>query len=782
MTQATPRTLVVQQLLGLLVVLLSLMVLVAWYEGWDVLMQFAPGVRPMPQRTAICTALAGAGVLLLAARQYRAAGAVGALVTAAGIVTQILQVGLRKPRLDDWLSATMVDAAPIAPGTMAELTAAACWIVGLALLFAAAARDATRWRVASAGCAVVVGVIAIIATLGYLVGLHRTYDWSSGAWPSPPSTLAFAALAVALLLHALRLTPARPPALWNWMPLVAATSLVSIVVLIGVSGFGLQQDAARFRRRTGDLLLETRLLTNAIADLQRGSRGFVLTGDVASRATFDAGRVAAESSLERLRGLSRDDAVMASLLAPLEPAIAAAVRDGRQLMQSRERVGLAGAAALESDGAGRRRAAALFALIGRADALADLRLVRSERIVQDSSRGLGLLQLCGGVLAILLLLGANRAAFIELRRRREAEAERQRQAASLEVSEERFRRAFEDAPIGMALVSPQGRWLRVNRALCHMVGYEEEALLQTDFQAITHPDDLETDLASVQRVLEGSLTGYQMEKRYLHRDGQWVVVLLSVSLVRDAGGVPLYFVSQIEDITARREVERLKDEFVAVVSHELRTPLTAIRGSVAVLEDGLAGRLPEAAQPILAIARQNGERLGRLIDDLLDVERIDSGRLLLQAEVLDVTAVIRESIDSIGPYAAGYRVGFELAPVQPALTVLADRDRLLQVLANLLSNAVKVSAPDTRVAVSATADVAGVHIAVRDRGAGIPEAFRARIFHRFAQADGSPSRPVAGSGLGLYISRQLVEAMGGTIDFETSADGTTFRVVLPGPG
>jgi PAS domain S-box-containing protein len=122
-------------------------------------------------------------------------------------------------------------------------------------------------------------------------------------------------------------------------------------------------------------------------------------------------------------------------------------------------------------------------------------------------------------------------------------------------SEERFRGAFECAAIGMALVAPHGRWLRVNPSLCRIVGYSPEELLATTFQAITHPDDLETDIEFARRMLEGSIPHYQMEKRYLHKEGHIVWILLSVSLVRDGDGRPLYFVSQIQDISARKEAE-----------------------------------------------------------------------------------------------------------------------------------------------------------------------------------------------------------------------------------
>src|SRR5262249_28699619 len=150
-------------------------------------------------------------------------------------------------------------------------------------------------------------------------------------------------------------------------------------------------------------------------------------------------------------------------------------------------------------------------------------------------------------------------------------------------------------------------------------------LLSTDFQSVTHPEDLEADLALVRKVLSGEINSYQMEKRYLHRNGSVVYASLSVSLVRDRDGAPLYFVSQIENIAHRREMDRLKREFISTVSHELRTPLTSIRGSLGLVDAGVLGALPEKAQAMVKIAHQNAERLVRIINDILDVEKIESG-------------------------------------------------------------------------------------------------------------------------------------------------------------
>ena len=358
--------------------------------------------------------------------------------------------------------------------------------------------------------------------------------------------------------------------------------------------------------------------------------------------------------------------------------------------------------------------------------------------------------------------------------------ERRKREAELRLSEERFRLAIDNAPIGIALVGLDGRWLKVNRALCRMLGYAEGELLATDFQSLTHPDDLNKDLALVKQVLDGEILSYQIEKRYYHQRGHIVPTMLSVSLVRDRHQQPEYFVSQIEDISARLEVDRMKSEFVSIVSHELRTPLTAIRGSLGLIDGGAFGALPEKVASMISMAHQNSERLGRLINDILDVQKIEAGKLEIRVSAIAAAEFLRQTLEINRPYGDKYGVRFELEPVAEGLVVRADPDRLMQILANLLSNAAKFSAPGADVVVRCRRQGARVVFEVVDHGTGIPEDFRARIFQKFAQADTSQARQFEGTGLGLNITRQLVEAMDGHIEFDTvTGQGTTFRFDLP---
>lgn len=237
-----------------------------------------------------------------------------------------------------------------------------------------------------------------------------------------------------------------------------------------------------------------------------------------------------------------------------------------------------------------------------------------------------------------------------------------------------------------------------------------------------------------------------------------------------------------DELAEQRRLDRLKDEFISIVSHELRTPLTSIRGSLGLVRDGRAGELPAKARELVDIAYRNSERLVRLASDLLDLQKIESGLLAFDVRALDLAPLLAAAVEANQAYASRFDVALVLTGAAGGARVLADADRLMQVLTNLLSNAAKFSPPKAQVILGAEPCGTYVRISVRDRGFGIPSAFRARVFERFAQADTSTTRAREGTGLGLSISKAIVERLCGRIGFESEESvGTTFFIDLPRP-
>jgi PAS domain S-box-containing protein len=267
------------------------------------------------------------------------------------------------------------------------------------------------------------------------------------------------------------------------------------------------------------------------------------------------------------------------------------------------------------------------------------------------------------------------------------------------------------------------------------------------------------------------------ETTIYRRDGASFPAEFSLTPILEQGRVSGSVLS-FRDISQRFALDRMKDEFVSTVSHELRTPLTSIRGALGLLSAGLLGQMSDKAANLLRIALSNSDRLVRLINDILDLERIQSGREPLTFRPISLSEIVRQSIDGMQPVADA--AGVQLIHDANSVQISADPDRLLQVLTNLLSNAVKFSPVGATVSVTLREGSSGVVISVIDQGRGIPADKLDTIFDRFQQVDASDSRQKGGSGLGLAICRTIVQQHGGHIWAErNSVVGSTFRVKLP---
>jgi len=338
----------------------------------------------------------------------------------------------------------------------------------------------------------------------------------------------------------------------------------------------------------------------------------------------------------------------------------------------------------------------------------------------------------------------------------------------------------ERAPIAVLELQPDGTIAEVNHAAEMLFGYAAaelvggpvKKLVQSEF----HPEFDRTwrQLMTSRESIAG------LKIRNPRRDGielicEWTVTPL-VNFQKDVIAV----IAQGRDVTAQLEAERMKKEFTSTLSHELRTPLTSIIGSLQLINGGVMGELDKEIGELTRVAERNGQRLLDLINDILDIEKVESGKLTLVPEVMRVDELVRESVVLNKAFGERFKVRFESHGDIPERRVHADRKRLLQVMTNLLSNAAKFS-PEGGVVELSTEDAGpNVRIAIHDRGSGIPEAFRTRIFGRFTQADSTATRQKGGSGLGLAICKRLVELMQGRIGFDDRpGGGTTFWFELP---
>lgn len=352
-------------------------------------------------------------------------------------------------------------------------------------------------------------------------------------------------------------------------------------------------------------------------------------------------------------------------------------------------------------------------------------------------------------------------------------SERKSMEDALRISVDQFRSAFFNAPIGKAIVGLDGTQLMVNPALCELLGYSESQLVNSKFQILTHPEDLEEDLRQLKLLVEGKIHSYKMEKRYYRANGAIMWGLLCVGLVRDSEGKPDHLISQVVDITEQRRLEELKNEFVSVVSHELRTPLTSILGALTLLDLEGDDALSDEVQRLLFIAKTNGERLHHLINDILDFQKFSAKQMRFSLSPHPVAAIIEEALLANLASADKYGVQFSPRINDRSLIGRIDPKRFHQVMANLLSNAAKFADRGSKVEVAAELLGPNIRVSVSNVGQGIPATFRDRVFKPFSQATPMSDRRSGGTGLGLSITKQIVEQMGGEIGFESVTGGTT---------
>lgn len=351
---------------------------------------------------------------------------------------------------------------------------------------------------------------------------------------------------------------------------------------------------------------------------------------------------------------------------------------------------------------------------------------------------------------------------------------------ALRVSVEQFRSAFHNAPIGKAIVALDGSHRMVNSALCSVLGYSEAELLQLDFQTITHPDDLDHDLSELSRLVEGQISSYTIQKRYKRANGSIMWGQLSVGLVNDSKGKPDHIVAQVVDITEQRQIDELRSQFVSVVSHELRTPLTSVLGALSLLELSDDPSISDEVQRLLFIAKTNGERLHVLIDDILDFQKFSAKQLSLSLTPHNLAGLLEECLLASLVLAERNGIGIGALPLDRTLVAMLDPKLFQRAMANLLSNAMKFADPGSKVEVSTGREGAMLKVSVTNKGPGIPDSFRDRVFSPFSQASSSSVRNPGGTGLGLSITKQMVKQMGGNIGFDSQEGGlTTFWFTLP---
>jgi PAS domain S-box-containing protein len=368
---------------------------------------------------------------------------------------------------------------------------------------------------------------------------------------------------------------------------------------------------------------------------------------------------------------------------------------------------------------------------------------------------------------------------------------------ALRESEELLRTTFEMAAVGIAHITLRGRVARANQQLCEVLGYTRDELLGRSVRDVTPPTDRKANREYARRLLRGEPAGRAQETQCLRRDGHLIWASYKAALVRDGQGRPAYFITVVEDITERKRTEAAllaaqaaeranaaKTEFLSRMSHELRTPLNAVLGFAQLLQMDTAHPVTPDQRTKLHHIEEAGAHLLAMINDVLDLSRIESGGMTLAPETVSLSALVQEALALVGPSAREAGVRLFTEPPADAVQgdrVRADHLRLRQVLLNLLTNAVKYNRSGGHVAVRWGAMPSGDHVRleVEDTGRGLTATQRTHLFEPFNRL-GAERSGIEGTGIGLVVTQRLVQLMGGHIEVDSQPDvGSRFMVALP---
>jgi PAS domain S-box-containing protein len=577
--------------------------------------------------------------------------------------------------------------------------------------------------------------------------------------------------------------------------LVSFASLLALVVLLVVLAYqtfrGLAS-ANRWSLHTYEVLTVTENVQQALAEMESGYRGYALTRDPRFREQWRAGTATLQQRRTHLRRLVADNPVQRRRLEGAESAVLEWIslqRQSRVLEEAVERDAAIEAAsetpALNARSLAVSRARSLLREIENAES--ELLRERAARAATLEARARVLL-LAGSLAAITLALITGTLTYRRTRRLAELNRELKAEVAERALARDALARIsrqnaliLESAAEGIYGMDPQGYTLFLNPAAARMLGRAPDDAIGRPFEAVLGMGAATgADAVNPVRATLSSGVGREVKDAAFRRaDGTSFPVEYASTPIVEEGQLTGAVVT-FRDVTERREVERMKDEFVSVVSHELRTPLTSIRGSLGLLAAGKLGEVPEKGRRMLEIAVQNTDRLVRLINDILDIERIESGRVTMELRPVDASELAHQSVEVMAAMAekAGVRL-YAWADRQP---LEADPDRVLQVLTNLLSNAIKFSPPGGEVTLTTERGAGEAVFHVRDQGRGIPADRLESIFERFSQVDSSDARDKGGTGLGLAICRSIVQQHGGRIWVESEPGvGSTFTFTLPTP-
>lgn len=561
----------------------------------------------------------------------------------------------------------------------------------------------------------------------------------------------------------------RRPSLARFVALALAVPVLLIATSWWLGAEYAATEAMRLKARAAfDQRAAASTLIARITDAESSHRGFVITGDPAFLSGYAPARTDVLATFDNLTDQLDDDPALSQQLRLLHGLATRKFAEMDDIVAKRRSEGLDAAIRRLREHEGRQLMNEMRVVSAQMLALAERERdarVHAYRARVDTDRvGLWI-----GIAATGFLLLA--AAFVNWR---QANARYRARLAAFSIAERN--RAILDATIdAIVFLTPSGSIDTVNAAAAAMFGYHPDELAGRDIGALI--PSLGRPVAFHERIglVDGGVADpYLPDRAIVHRDGHEIPVDIALGVMPQPDGY--HIVASVRDVSERQRIERVKEELISTVSHELRTPLTSVVGALGLLRAGSGGAVPPLAARLVEIAENNSRRLIRLINDMLDIDRIQSGRLPLDRTTIDLRDVVRRAGEGSEGLARGAGIRIACRMPDAPVCVAGDAERLLQVITNLVSNAIRASPPGGTVTIGLSSEQSRAYVTIDDDGPGIPAEFRDRIFGRFERTQGEQS---AGTGLGLAISREIVMRHDGRIWFEDrDRGGTRFAFTL----
>ena len=572
-----------------------------------------------------------------------------------------------------------------------------------------------------------------------------------------------------------------------WIMAASSVGLVALGAVSWLSYRSTQELIAANQRlvQAHKLIEDLTALHVLLDDAESNCRGYALSGKADYLRPYDDALAQLDVTMQVLRHDLAPDRDRSRQVQELEPVIQARLDVMKELVQARTEGGFDAAVRIVQSDRGKRLSDEIRQQIAVVQNEERNDLLDRERESRERARSTILAVGLTCLLGIALLLAAS---IVIYRLNRQSEKDH----VALQNAERIQRTILNSAAYSMISTDTAGVIQTVNAAAEKWLQYKGAELIGSNVSSVHDTSELQSRGEQLTRAMGMPVPGdYQalvtkarygvadeFECSYVRKDGTRFPVLLAVTALGGGGNDLAGYLMISADLSEQHAMRKMKDEFVSIVSHELRTPLTSIKGALGLLARGVTGALPPKAGEMAHIALTNADRLSRLVDDILDLQRIESGRIAMDKQTCDIADLMKQSVESVHLVAEGEGITIAISPCQASIR--ADRERMVQAFVNLLGNAIKFSRRGGRIEFAAERSGSSVIFRVRDEGRGIPKDKLERIFERFEQVDASDAREKGGTGLGLAICRSIVEQHGGRVWAESELRrGSTFYVQLP---